>query len=147
MMITTIIRNSQKRVSKNFLEREFFTKCPDYTRNTHILDSRLIFAVQVIRNFISEPVFITSSYRTFLCNQLSGGAPDSFHLKGMALDFMVRNHKLVADQIRNCDDLFSLLYSCGIKGFGIYKGHFHIDTRQKGAESYGQYDYTLWDNG
>jgi len=143
---TTIIhRNSNEQLTPNFRELEFFTKCPDFKGQNHILDARLITAVQAVRNFMNVPVYITSTFRTKQCNAECGGSPGSWHLNGMALDFTTAScNSLIIDDIKNCGKLFVLLHSCGIKGFGLYPGHIHIDTRPKGSQSHGKYKFSMW---
>lgn len=144
---TYIHKDSPIKVSKNFYEREFFTKCTDYPKNFHPLDPRLIAAAQTLRTFMKCPVYVTSSFRTPACNFKCGGAPDSLHLKGMALDLVAQSgHEFINESISTYGDLFLLLYKCGIKGFGLYKDYLHIDTRPSGALTHNGRSYTFWYN-
>ena len=77
-MLTSIRRNSDDPISPDFKEKEFFTKSPDFNKDHHVLDVSLIIGAQIIRDFIINPVFITSSYRTVLHNQAVGGS--SIHI-------------------------------------------------------------------
>ena len=143
--IVIIRKNSDTLISPNFRESEFFTKCPDFRNDNHLLDGRLITAIQAVRDFIGAPVYITSSYRTKQCNKDCGGSPGSLHLQGMALDFTTAScNSLIIENISQYGKLFLLLHSCGIKGFGLYPAHIHIDTRAKGTQSYKQYKFTMW---
>ncbi len=48
--------------------------------------------VQMVRNFLEKPMIITSGYRCEELNQsLSASAKDSFHLYGLAIDFVVKD--------------------------------------------------------
>jgi uncharacterized protein YcbK (DUF882 family) len=132
-------------ISPSFRESEFFCKCPDFKGDSHQLDGRLITAVQAVRNYIDAPVFITSSYRTPQGNRDSGGAPGSLHLQGMALDFTTTSmNPFIIDELKNHGRLFEILHRCGIKGFGLYPAHIHVDTRSKGTQSFGKFKFTMW---
>lgn len=141
-----IHRNSMNHTVPNFEDNEFFCKCPDFLPNCHYLDLELIFSAQLIREWISSPVFVTSSFRTPACNARCGGMPDSFHLSGHALDLACPGYQgLVNTAIINRSTLYQNLRKSGINGFGLAHGFIHIDTRPSGArldENFGSYD--LW---
>lgn len=44
---------------------------------------------QPVRNYINKPMNITSGYRSLPLNVKLGGAPNSHHTKGQAIDFTV----------------------------------------------------------
>lgn len=46
----------------------------------------------------NKPITITSGYRTPSHNKKVGGAPNSWHTKGLAADFLVKG--MTADQVR-----------------------------------------------
>ena len=141
-----ITRNSSLLLTPFFTEREFFCKCADFNANSHLLDHQLIIATQTIREFAGSAVFITSSYRTPLCNSLSGGAKNSYHLKGMALDLHCPSGQAkINASIKKRGDLYLSLRKCGINGFGIASSFLHIDTRPSGLISDAVYgSYSLW---
>jgi zinc D-Ala-D-Ala carboxypeptidase len=121
-------------LSPYFKEHEFFCKCPDFKENSHILDHELIVAAHVIREYVDSPVLINSSYRTKKCNEAQGGAENSYHLKGMALDISCPlNQAKINDSVSNRGYLYVVLRRCGINGFGISKSFLHIDTRPSGT--------------
>ena len=129
-----ICRGSHNPVGLHFEEHEFFTKCNDYGADSHLLDERLILACDLIRDFYKFPVYITSSFRTVKGNRLANGAPNSFHLRGMAVDLVIPpvNQYLNA-AILSHGPLFYSLRECGIGGFGIAHDFLHIDTRESGS--------------
>jgi len=67
-MFISIFKDSALQITPSFKLNEFFCKCPDYAKTSHLLDFRLITAVQAVRDYYLMPVFITSSYRTPFCN-------------------------------------------------------------------------------
>jgi len=127
---TTIIhRNSNEQLTPNFRELEFFTKCPDFKGQNHILDARLITAVQAVRNFMNVPVYITSTFRTKQCNAECGGSPGSWHLNGMALDFTTAScNSLIIHDIQKWRKPFVPLHSLGIKRLGLFTRIISIYT-------------------
>src|ERR1035437_4275854 len=133
MSKTLITRNSSLQLTPFFSEQEFFCKCPDFKGDSHLLDHQLIIAAQIIREFAGSALFVTSSFRTPLCNSLSGGAKNSYHLKGMALDLRCPSDQAkINASVKNLGSLYASLRNCGINGFGISSFFLHIDTRPYG---------------
>lgn len=111
----------QKNISEHFKSKEF--QCKDGSDEFLIAD-RLIDTLEAIRNHFNEPVTINSGYRTPSWNNKTGGAPNSYHCKGMAADIVVRNHtsKEVAEYASKI-----------MKDGGVirYTNFTHIDVREK----------------
>lgn len=111
----------QKNLSEHFKSKEF--QCKDGSEEFLIAD-RLIDTLEAIRNHFNEPVTINSGYRTPSWNNKTGGAPNSYHCKGMAADIVVRNHtsKEVAEYASKI-----------MKDGGVikYTNFTHIDVREK----------------
>lgn len=84
--------------------------------NLHRLANRL----QVIRDLLNRPIIITSGYRTPEHNDAVGGAPNSYHLSGMAADIVVPG--LSASEVQQ----FLKHWSGGL---GCYTHFTHIDLR------------------
>lgn len=125
-----IIKNTSKRISQDFVESEFFTKDPDYKADGHYLDDRLIDAVQFLRSFFGEKILITSSYRSPEYNAKIGGAMNSFHTQGRAIDFQfLRRNKEIILEIENSPTIREKLKDFGINGLLFYPNFIHIDTR------------------
>jgi len=87
------------------------------------IDSRLVTIVQLVRYRMGCKVIVTSGYRTPEHNHKVGGALESLHLEGLAVD--------VTPEDKNLVKLFEIAAEFEeVRGLGIYKNHVHIDLRQ-----------------
>lgn len=64
-------------------------------------------ALQPLRDFLGEPVSISSGYRSAALNEKVGGVPGSFHRRGLAADIVVSSED---DARRKFDFLRHLPY-------------------------------------
>lgn len=116
---------TDKQLTPNFNLKEFLKpghKLPGevYLNNITNLAHRL----QVVRDIIGKPIKITSGYRTISHNQSVGGAPNSYHLYGMAAD-------IVVDGL-SARELQKLLKNWS-GGMGCYDTFTHLDIRENEA--------------
>jgi uncharacterized protein YcbK (DUF882 family) len=155
-----LYKNQDSQILKNFTEKELFCKSPDCPES-HNFDNRLLI-IQDIRDYYTKKgydikIHISSSFRTSLGNLLCGGAKNSMHLIGKALDFQIVGKdaaKVKSDyinQIKEKKYLFEKLRKGGISGMGIYPTFFHIDCRDESdntafnsSDKYGKYSF--WNN-
>ena len=77
------------RLSKHFKAKEF--QCKDKTEGL-LIAKELLEVLEKIRSNFNAPVIINSGYRTPSWNAKIGGAPNSYHCKGMAADIVVKGH-------------------------------------------------------
>lgn len=71
------------KLSKNFDSSEFACKCGC---GYDIPDPELIRMLQAARDLYGKPIVITSGCRCIKHNAVSGGTPNSAHIKGKAAD-------------------------------------------------------------
>ena len=122
------------KLSKNFLSTEIDCHGSGCCTETKI-DLKVIDYLQTIRDHFEKPITVTSGYRCPTHNSKVSRAKNSYHTKGMAVDFVVSGVKP--------REVAKYAESLGIKGIGLYEtnsdGHFvHIDTRTTKAFWYGQ---------
>jgi len=116
------------RLTKNFTQREFKSKdgttMPDEVL-CNIKD--LADNLQVLRDFLGEPIRINSAYRSPAHNKSIGGSKNSQHLIGKASDIRVRDIET--------KDLYLIIESLIIDGkmteggLGLYNTFVHYDIR------------------
>lgn len=85
--------------------------------------------LQALRSALGTPLLITSAYRSPAHNRAVGGAPNSYHMKGMAFDVRQDN--------QDPDYFQKIAKEVGFTGIIRYpsSGFIHIDTRP------GSYDH------
>ena len=116
-------KNGNENISKDFKIKEF--ACKDGTDKI-LIDHDLIPVIQRFREYVEAPVTINSAYRTSSYNKKVGGASNSYHLYGRALDISFnRNYKYLT----NKQLMGSFFYTLKVKGIIEYSWGFHIDTR------------------
>ncbi len=71
-------------ITQDFSRWEFRCKCGCGKEDIHI---GLVHRLQVIRDITGHPIKILSGCRCAEYNAKIGGAPESYHLKGMAADW------------------------------------------------------------
>lgn len=115
-------------LSAHFASSEF--RCLDGSE--HPIDPQLIAMLERLRAALGGmPIVVTSGYRSPRYNRQVGGAPNSYHVKGMAADIQVRD----AAPQRVYDSALALFPDTG--GLGLYRrgdgGWVHVDSRASPA--------------
>lgn len=123
-MSTAILNQTNNdRLTQHFKAEEF--RCKDGTKE-FLWAPELLAVLETIRNHFNEPVIINSGYRTPTWNTKVGGTKNSYHMKGMAADIVVKNHnsKEVAEYASKV---------LGELGGGVikYSNFVHIDVREQ----------------
>ena len=114
------------RLSKNFSLIEFVkskTASENYISNQFEFDFNIVQNIRDLTTHVLQPIrdvagvmHITSGYRCEELNKLVGGAQNSQHLQGRAVDFICKNRDLVIEVINY------LPYD----QFIIYDSFFHV---------------------
>ena len=113
-------KDGETSISKNFKVKEF--RCKDGS-DTILIDVYFVQNyLQKIRDYFGVPVTINSSYRTSEWNKKCGGAKNSYHLKGMAFDIVVKG--------KTQQEVANYAQSLGINGIIKYNTFVHIDSRE-----------------
>jgi len=86
------------------------------------MDSDLLHRLDLLRELVSEPLYITSSYRSEEYNKSVGGSSKSQHLTGNAIDLSCNNGTLRAKIVKHA---LELDLTCGVATTFI-----HIDNRE-----------------
>ncbi len=110
-------------LSANFKVKEF--ACRDGADKV-LIDVDLVAKLQDLRTYLNKPITITSGYRTDSYNKQCGGADNSYHLKGQAVDIYCSGVKPIVIAL--------WAEFNGLGGIGVYldrtQEFVHIDTRQ-----------------
>lgn len=118
--------DGNKELSKNFKVKEF--ACKDGSDEI-LIDEKLVYNLQLIRNHFNKPVHINSGYRTQEHNTRIGGAKNSYHKQGRAADIHI-------DGIHP-KEIAAFAESIGMLGIGEYPNFTHVDTRDNKSFWYG----------
>ena len=107
-------------ITQNFSQWEFACKCKCGYDN---IDERLVNRLQVIRDMAGIPIKINSGCRCEKHNKKVGGAPNSYHLQGLAADwrFDVKTQSML--------HIFAIRLKDWSGGFHYYEndGFIHTD--------------------
>ena len=114
---------SSNNISTHFKVSEF--ACKDGS-NKVLIDLDLIPLIERFREYVEAGVSINSAYRTDSYNKKVGGATNSYHKYGRALDIPFKNtYKYLTSRDKMC----AFFNALGIKGIIKYPSFVHIDTR------------------
>lgn len=114
---------------KNFTIEEL--KCKDgspvpieYLNNA----MKLLDNLQVLRDYLGEPVRINSGYRSPAYNKAIGGAKNSQHMKATAADITVKSK--TPKQVKAIIEKLIKEGKMHNGGIGLYPGFVHYDVRR-----------------
>ncbi|NBC48161.1 MAG: DUF882 domain-containing protein [Gammaproteobacteria bacterium] len=100
----------------NFIPHELASKGPD--SSAVWINSRALWLLQKLRD-VRGPLHINSAYRTEAHNHNVGGAPQSKHRLGQALDIELRGADI--------SELAAAARAVGFTGIGYYRTFIHVD--------------------
>ncbi len=154
MYYTTIRKGSTRKLTGNFLEKEFHSSSPD-APDSHKLDARLIDVSQLVREVAGVPVYVTSTARFPKDSNYSPSSQHHFEIAA-AIDLGAAKEKgeaarvaqLFHREILTHGPVFRQLWELGVRGFGLYDTFMHFDVREDrtGLKSYQAEPYALWDH-
>lgn len=115
--------NGETKLTVNFKVKEF--ACKDGS-DTIKIDDVTVGYLQKARDKFGVPIHINSGYRTSAYNKKVGGATNSYHVKGQAVDHHVNGKVALME-------LAKFYESIGCLGIIVYtkSGFIHIDSRTK----------------
>lgn len=110
---------SRKKLTADFFEDEFWS--PD--KNFAKMEPEFMLKLQKLRSTLGVVFTVSNGYRTSEYNARIGGASKSLHLTGQAADI---DHTAWdgATKLKFLGAAIALGFS-----IGIYRKHFHVDTR------------------
>ncbi|MBR5780367.1 MAG: peptidoglycan-binding protein [Bacteroidales bacterium] len=113
----------ETKITSNFKVKEF--ACKDGS-DTVKIDDVTVGYLQKARDKFGVPIYINSGYRTSAYNKKVGGASNSYHVKGQAVDHHVKGKVSLME-------LAKFYESIGCLGIIVYtkSGFVHIDSRTK----------------
>ena len=126
------------KIAKNFTWKEVACnkgECP-HCGGANPVNPLIIEIAQEIRNEVSAPVSVSSGFRCLIHNKKVGGAKNSLHTYGLALDLHTPKsghysnvddfHNYVQNSFRWKEDFLGWFY---MSGLGLYPWGVHIDVR------------------
>ncbi|MHA1447965.1 MAG: D-Ala-D-Ala carboxypeptidase family metallohydrolase [Candidatus Hodarchaeales archaeon] len=114
-------------MSKYFSKEELYCPCCKKNKCTELFLERL----EALRVVFGMPMSVNSCYRCDDHNKNVGGALNSYHAKGMAIDIKVPDSQYRAE-------LVHIALNQGLS-VGIYSNFVHIDIRDLQTLFYGKY--------
>ena len=123
------------KIAENFNLREFICTHPEHDHV--IVYPELVEKLQKLRNLLDNPIYINSAYRCPERNKQVGGAENSQHKKGKAVDFILDNH------LYNVNEIAEMATEIGFNGIGLYNNFIHVDIRELPE---GRTNPIIWDN-
>lgn len=107
------------KLTRHFSRREM--QCPATLKCD--MNEEFMANLEALRIDFGKPMIVTSGFRSREHNERIGGAPNSQHLFGNAVDFVVTSS---SDRYT----LIKLAIQYGFTGIGIGKDYMHFDRRK-----------------
>ena len=119
-------------ITKNFSKSEFNSKDgAKMPLEAEVNIVKVACNLQKLRDVLRMPITINSGYRSPEHNKKVGGAPNSYHVKGMAADIKVKG--LSPESVRNKIEELILAGDMLQGGLGLYDTFVHYDIRKTKA--------------
>jgi len=120
-------------VTEHFLWADFACKHCGEIPSEEVIRNTARFAEAIRARLGGQPMTINSGYRCPVHNARVGGASDSMHLRGWAIDITVKHLTPRQVQARLRPLLGKMINGTGPLGaLGSYRGFSHLDRRTNG---------------
>jgi uncharacterized protein YcbK (DUF882 family) len=96
---------------------------PDVQGSGQMMDKTLLEMLDEVRDKLDKPIRINSGFRTPTHNEAVGGAENSSHLKGLAVD-------IACNKSQDRFDLINCLLDVGFSRIGVGNTFIHADIDQ-----------------
>ena len=125
------LTGSDRWVTTLLRDRDLYCKTPLF-QGEHYFDDNLVLILHEMAERYGE-VVVTSSYRTAAANLAAGGAANSQHLYGKAVDVRPVSkfefERMMADLVQG-GSFYQFCWARGMRGLGLYRNWVHIDVRE-----------------
>ena len=141
-------QNGNDRLSEHFKVREF--ACNDGTDKI-LIENDMIPVLERLRLYVENPVSINSAYRTASYNKKIGGATNSYHIYGRAIDI---GFSYYWNWLDTTEKLCAFFNTLGMRGIIKYSWGVHVDNRDTSYHAnssgkfctYGKVNIPLYNN-
>lgn len=125
----SLVKGIQSQISPHIKQSEIDCKCKLSGCQETIVNQRLVSVFESFRELAGMPIRITSGNRCLAHNKTIGGNPNSYHLKGMAMDIAVSF--LLVNKFGGWAEIKQALISCGASYvyYNKERGYIHLDVR------------------
>lgn len=118
-----IQKGVETKLSKNFVSTQFDCQCKRPSCDFTLVEIKLLENLDLLVDEMPSFV-ITSAFRCWLHNKETGGLPNSYHLKGLAVD--IRCKSLSPQDVKVAAERVAGFRGGGI---GLYSTFTHLDVR------------------
>lgn len=113
-------------LTKHFKQKEFDSEdCPF---SGAAMSEEVVWMLEALRRILNIKMPVNSGFRTPAHNKAEGGAPQSGHLEGLAVD--IGTSSWTTEKRR---DFIVCARKLGFRGIGIAKTFIHIDMKPRDA--------------
>ncbi len=131
-------KSENRQLTKHFNSSEFECPCKECKDANQYISPELLELLEEVREAYGKPIVITSGYRCPARNVKVGGAKNSSHLAGLAVDISPK--VITTDEL---DKLYDLCYNKFDNiGDGRDKKFIHVDVRPAKASGKRHWIYT-----
>lgn len=116
---SNVIKDLGDKLSDNFWAYEFICRCGRQSCDAVPISMEVVDRLEKIRAEFAGDLHVSSASRCVIWNRHVGGAPNSYHLKGLAVDLLC--------DINSRETIIHLGKVYGFGGIGIATNFVHLD--------------------